>query len=213
MNEPHNIVCPRAHRTHRVFIATTSLHHDERQTPNVGDTLPDDGNPFSDEPQSIRSYTTIASTQHYACIVNVATAARYHVPSCTPPLHVDNLLISPHTLSTFLYFISNPVSLPLSQTLIFVFYLKPYLSPLSNPHFCTLSQTLSLSPSTVAAKDVATMPWPHSSGYDAYLKPSPSLSLSHSTVAAKDVATMPLRRCRGCTGSGYDTVAALTWLQ
>ena len=96
--------------------------------------------------------------------------------------------------------LSHPI-LSLSLT-IFVFYLKPYLSPfLSNLIFCTLSQTLSL-------------PNPY------FCILSQTLSLSPSTVAAMDVAMMLLMRCRrrearchGRKGCGPDAAMAIPWTQ
>ena len=217
---------PRPHRTHRVFIDTTTLHHDKWQTPNVEDTcLLDDGNPFLDERQSSRSYATTVSMHHYARVTNVAITARCRIPSCTALIQCRQKTCLSQTLSLptlsqtlFLYFISilsltlslKAYFCTLSETLalyflnpIFILYLKPYLShSLSNPNFCTLSQTLSLS-----------------------LKPyfctlSQTLYLSPSTVVAKDVVMMPLvrwrrrkPRCHGRKGCGDDAVAALTWLR
>ena len=182
----------------------------------MGDTLPDDGNPFSDEPQSIRSYTTTASTQHYACIVNVATAARYHVPSCTPPLHVDNLLISPHTLSLSHYFciLSQTLSVSLSLQPYFLYFISNPIPPkplflyfISNP----ISLSLYRGRKGHGYDAVATLKWLRCLSRTLFSNPLPR-SLPHFTLAVKEVATMPLRRCRGCTGSGYDAVA-LTWLR
>mgnify|MGYP000134897992 CR=1 FL=1 len=161
-------------------------------------------------------HTTTASTHHYARVANVATAARCRVPSSTPPLQIDNLRISPPTLAHKR----------------FVLYLKPYLSPsLSNSNFCILSQTLSLAslsnphvlyfisnPISLyrgrKGSDydaVAALKWLRCLSQTLFSNPLPR-SLPHFTLAVKEVATMPLRRCRGCTGSGYDAVA-LTWLR
>ena len=162
-----------------MLINTATVHFTTRDL----QCSPDEG------PRSAHIHAPIRSRRE-CCSHDKMSPTLVHTPT---PIQIDNLPIS---------------LLSLSQTLLFVLYLEPYLSQtliflyfIPNPYFCILSQTLSLSlyrDRKGGGHDAVTvMPWLHGKwllSQTLFANP-PSLSLY-----------------RGCKGRGHDAATAMLWL-